>query len=249
MSVNPAGNNSIPEFEPVVEGRLLPELRYEEAFVVALYALGVAVNMFRFADAIGALTGTKDTSSIYKDKIFMLAASNRGTRDDLEPYSIYPYQHSPSAFQHYPRVVELMSDSAKMEKIFKALIPHNLSLGEAMRHPVFAALDVNARAHWLLRANGQSTPKVAKIIGDYVLAENPRRPWDVDIASLVGKRFAPYCPDIIGALNVEFQKYINEQGRTNGMSKGDIMREIQTHHDSLTKLYQALGEQNGQRNY
>lgn len=249
MSVNPAGNNTIPEFEPIVEGRLLPELRYEEAFVVALYSLGVAVNMFRFADAIGALTGTKDTSSIYKDKIFMLAASNRGTRDELEPYSIYPYQHSPSAFQQYPRVVELLSDGAKVEKIFKALIPHNLSLAEALRNPVFAALDINARAHWLLRANGQNTPKVAKLIGDYVLAESPRRPWDFDVASLVGKRFSPYCPDVIGALNVEFQKYITEQGRTNGMSKGEIMREIQSHHDALTNLYQALGEQNGQRNY
>lgn len=249
MSVYQSNDDSAPKFEPMSGGKLLPELSFEEVFVVSLYALGMAVNMFRFADAIGELTGTKDTSTIFKHKLFMLAAANQTNRQELEPYSIYPYQHSPGVFRQYPRVVELMSDSVMMDTIFKALIPHGLSLSELLRNPMFASVDVNSRAHWLLRANGQSAKNVAKIIGDHVLAENPRKPWEVDVTGLVGKKFAPYCPDVIGAVNVEYQKYINEKGRIANMSTPAIMDEIQSHHAALTNLYQALGEQNGQRNY
>jgi len=249
MVYNNGPENTVPKFDPFAGGKFLEALLPEEAFVVALYALGVPMHMFQFATAIAEVTGTSDKGKMFNGPLIALAASDREGREELSPFAIYPKQHSPSAFKSYPRIVELLSDDSKMETIRTSLIPYHLNFIQALRNPFFAAMDVNSRAHWLLRARKGNTAEVAKMLGDYVLAENPTRPWDVRIDELVGKKFAPFCPDVVGALSNEFHKYINEKGRLKGMSKSDIMSEIQNHHGALTKLYQALGEQNGQRNY
>jgi len=241
--------NAAPKFNPMAGGKFLKELLPEEAFVVALYAIGVPVHMFHFATAISDLTGCTEKGKFFNGKLFVLSASDRNSREELSSFSIFPKQSSPSVFKDYPRILELLVDDNKMDAIRAALIPQYLTFAEALRNPVFMAVDVNARAHWLLRMHNGNPVAVAKMIGDYVLAENPTRPWDVNITDLVGRKFAPFCPDIVGALSNEFNKYINEKGRIANMSTPAIMNEIQSHHAALTNLYQALGEQNGQRNY
>ena len=249
MGFNSDTTNSVPVFNPFEGGKFLKDLLPEEAYIVALYAIGVPVHMFHFATAISEITGGADKGKFFNGKLFALAVSDRTNRDELSAFSIYPKQHSPSVFKDHPRVLELLTDSTKMSAIGKALIPHRLTFTEALRNPLFMSIDVNARVHWLLRAHDNNTSVVAKMLGDYILAENPSRPWDVDIVSLVGVKFAPFCPDLVGALSSEFHKYVSERGRVGNMSKNEIMKEIQAHHDSLTVLYSALGEQHGKSNY